>query len=213
MQFSLFFPHLGYQFVFHDDHFLLFSINRLESVDFIVGRTKIHQFWVEICLCSFKSIKFGQKSLLPFEISWGISWFRCDLSFIAQSYLFPSLMFFFNFSLISTDEFFFSILIAKFGHIHPPSHNCWGLVEISGGLMAMSLFVGRRLESLPWDIGGCSSLNSFKLRLGQSRSDGVQGRPRGSSSDSHTRRDCLVAGLSVVVVAGVAVSIHNRYLN
>lgn len=69
MQFSLFFPHLGNQFVFHDDHLLLFSINRLEGIDFVVGRTKIHQFRVEICLCSLKRIKLGQKSLLPFEIS------------------------------------------------------------------------------------------------------------------------------------------------
>lgn len=77
----------------------------------------------------------------------------------------------------------------------------------------MPLLVGRREESLPGDIGGCSSLDSFELGLGQGGSDRVEGRPGGSSSDSHTRRDCLVAGLSIVVVAGVAVSIHNRYLN
>ena len=46
-------------------------------------------------------------------------------------------------------------------------------------------------------------MDSFELGLGQGGSDRVEGRPGGSSGDSHTRRDCLVAGLSVVVVAGV----------
>ena len=53
--------------------------------------------------------------------------------------------------------------------------------------MAVPLLVGRREESLPGDIGGCSSLDSFELGLGQGGSDGVEGRPGGSSGDSHTR--------------------------
>lgn len=79
--------------------------------------------------------------------------------------------------------------------------------------MAMPLLIGRRKESLSGDIGGCSSLDGFELGLGQGGSYGIEGWPGGSSGDSQTRRDSLVAGLSVVVVAGVAVSIHTRYLN